>query len=129
MHHFRLGEAADILGVSTDTLRRWADQERFETQRTPGGQREIAGPELARFAIEIADSPPEEGREVSARNRFYGLVTKVKKDKVMAQVEIQAGQARIVSLISSEAVEALGLEPGVRAVASIKSTAVVIERG
>lgn len=128
MHKFRMGEAAQLLGVSVDTVRRWADQGRFETRRTPGGQREIAGPELARLALELAETPRDETRSVSARNRFPGLVTRVVRDTVMAQVEIQAGPHRVVSLISAEAANDLGLEPGVRAVASIKSTAVIIER-
>lgn len=123
-----MGEAADLLGVSVDTVRRWADQERLETRRTPGGQREIDGTELARFALELGEEPPDETRSVSARNRFPGLVTRVLRDTVMAQVEIQAGPHRVVSLISAEAADDLGLEPGVRAVASIKSTAVIIER-
>ena len=128
MYHFRIGQAAQLLGVSTDTVRRWADQGRLATVRTEGGQREIEGPELARFAVELADEPADDGRNVSARNRFAGLVTRVVRDTVMAQVEIQAGPHRVVSLISAEAVDALGLEPGVPAVASIKSTNVVIER-
>ena len=128
MYHFRIGQAAQLLGVSTDTVRRWADQGRLATVRTEGGQREIEGPELARFAVELADEPADDGRNVSARNRFAGLVTRVVRDTVMAQVEIRAGPHRVVSLISAEAVDALGLEPGVPAVASIKSTNVVIER-
>ncbi|MDE0606108.1 MAG: TOBE domain-containing protein [Acidimicrobiaceae bacterium] len=128
MDQFRMGEAAQLLGVSVDTVRRWADQGRIETQRTTGGQREIDGPELARLALELAETPPDETRSVSARNRFPGLVTRVVRDTVMAQVEIQAGPHRVVSLISAEAVDDLGLEPGVRAVASIKSTAVIVER-
>ena len=123
-----MGEAAQLLGVSVDTVRRWADQGRVATQRTTGGQREIAGLELARLALELAETPPDETRSVSARNRFPGLVTRVIRDTVMAQVEIQAGPHRVVSLISAEAVDDLGLEPGVRAVASIKSTAVIVER-
>lgn len=128
MHRFRLGKAAQLLGVSPDTVRRWAEQGRVATVRTDGGQREIEGPELARFALELGDRPAEDADTVSARNRFPGLVTRVIADTVMAQVEIQAGPHRVVSLISAEAVEALGLEPGVPAVASIKSTNVVIER-
>lgn len=127
MHQFRMGEAARILGVSPDTVRRWADQGRLDTTRTEGGHREVAGPELARLALELGDAPTDGGRSVSARNRFPGLVTRVVKDTVMAQVEIQAGPHRIVSLISAEAVDALGLEPGAPAVASIKSTNVVVE--
>lgn len=128
MHRFRIGKAAQLLGVSPDTVRRWADQGRVATVRTDGGQREIEGPELARLALELGDQPLDDADSVSARNRFPGLVTRVICDTVMAQVEIQAGPHRVVSLISAEAVDALGLEPGVPAVASIKSTNVVIER-
>ncbi|MEQ8841023.1 MAG: TOBE domain-containing protein [Acidimicrobiales bacterium] len=127
MHQFRMGEAARLLGVSVDTVRRWADQGRFETSRTEGGHREVLGTELARVALELGEQPDEGAASVSARNRFPGLVTRVVRDKVMAQVEIQAGPHRIVSLISSEAVDALGLDVGSPAVASIKSTNVVIE--
>jgi len=123
-----MGEVAEILGVSTDTVRRWADSGRLAVERTDGGQRRFDGRELARFAVEIAENPEHHPRAVSARNRFPGLVTKVTRNEVMAQVEIQAGPHRIVSLISSEAVDDLGLEPGVRAIASIKATNVVIER-
>ena len=131
MHHFRMGEAAKLLGVSPDTVRRWADAGRLATSRTTGGHRTINGPDLARLSQELAAEAPtgEAGGSVlSARNRFTGLVTRVVRDGVMAQVEIQAGPHRVVSLISAEAVDALGLEPGVPAVASIKSTNVVIER-
>ena len=127
MHQFRMGEAARLLGVSVDTVRRWADQSRLHTTRTEGGHREVEGTELARLALELGDQPADGAASVSARNRFPGLVTKVVKDTVMAQVEIQAGPHRIVSLISAAAVDALGLEPGAPAVASIKSTNVVIE--
>jgi len=129
MASFRLGKAAQLLGVSTDTVRRWADQGRLATQRTAGGQREVDGVELARFALERGSEPRSDDDDmISARNRFQGLVTSVVRDTVMAQVEIQAGPHRVVSLISSEAVDALGLAPGVEAVASIKSTNVVIQR-
>lgn len=122
-----MGEAARLLGVSPDTVRRWADQGRLETTRTDGGHREVAGPELARLALELGDDPADDANHVSARNRFPGLVTRVVRDTVMAQVEIQAGPHRIVSLISTEAADALSLEPGAPVVASIKSTNVVIE--
>lgn len=128
MYQFRLGKAAQLLGVSPDTVRRWADQGRVTTIRTDGGQREIEGTELARLALELGDQPLDDADSVSARNRFPGLVTRVVRDTIMAQVEIQAGPHRVVSLISAEAVDALGLEPGVPAVASIKSTNVVVER-
>ena len=128
MYRFRIGKAAQLLGFSPDTVRRWADQGRVATVRTDGCQREIEGPELARLALELGDQPLDDADSVSARNRFPGLITRVIRDTVMAQVEIQAGPHRVVSLISAEAVDALGLEPGVPAIASIKSTNVVIER-
>jgi len=123
-----MGEVAQMLGVSTDTVRRWADSGQLPAERTEGGQRRFDGRALAKFAVALADNPDDHPRAVSARNRFSGLVTKVTSDTVMAQVEIQAGPHRIVSLISAEAVADLGLEPGVLAVASIKSTNVIIER-
>lgn len=126
MSEFKIGQAAELLGTSADTLRRWADAGRVQTNRTSGGHRVIEGAELARFATELAEQPGH-GDQLSARNRFTGLVTNVKVDTVMAQVEIQAGPHRIVSLISAEAVEDLGLEPGVLASAVVKSTNVVIQ--
>jgi molybdopterin-binding protein len=128
MNTFRMGEAAQLLGVSPDTVRRWADAGRLATGRTVGGHRTIAGTELARLAQERAEAPEEGGTALSARNRFTGLVTRVLVDGVMAQVEVQAGPHRIVSLISAEAVNDLGLEPGVLAVAVVKATNVVVER-
>ena len=127
MYRFRIGKTAQLLGVSSDTVRRWADQGRVATVRTEGGQREIEGPELARLALELGDQPLDDADSVSARNPFPDS-SPSDPDTVMAQVEIQAGPHRVVSLISAEAVGALGLEPGVPAVASIKSTNVVIER-
>lgn len=120
---FRISEAARLLGVSDDTLRRWADAGRVAVTRTQ--PRGIEGRELARFAVELAHAPQPE-RRASMRNHFTGIVTNVVRDQVMAQVEMQAGPHRIVSLISSEAVEQLGLEPGVLAVASVKATNVVV---
>jgi molybdopterin-binding protein len=124
---FSVGEAADLLGVSTDTVRRWIDAGHLGAQRTPGGHRQIDGAALARFASGRAATPAEPPVPESARNHLTGLVTKVTKDKVMAQVEIQAGPFRIVSLMSREAADDLRLEPGVLAVASVKSTNVVVE--
>lgn len=127
MSEFRIGAAAALLGVGSDTLRRWADDGRVPTTRTEGGHRVIAGADLARFALELAEPDNEHAGRVSARNRFVGLVTRVQRDTVMAQVEIQSGPHRVVSLISAEAVDDLGLEPGVLAAAVVKSTNVVIE--
>ncbi len=126
---YRLGQAADLLGVSVDTVRRWADGGRFQTRRSEGGHRMVEGGELARFLTESAPAAEAEGSSAhSARNRFAGIVTRVVRDAVMAQVEIRSGPNRIVSLISREAADELGLEPGVLAVASVKSTNVGIDR-
>lgn len=124
----RLGEAADVLGVSVDTVRRWADAGRLGAARTAGGQREVDDGDVARLVAERATTAPAPAIVAqSARNRFAGIVTGVVKDKVMAKVEIQAGPHRVVSLMSREACDELGLERGVIAVASIKATNVVVE--
>ncbi len=136
MYQFRMGEAAQLLGVSPDTMRRWADAGRIATTRTPGGHRLVDGADLAVLAQDLADEPGGggggasggAGGALSARNRFTGLVTRVVRDTVMAQVEVQAGPHRVVSLISAEAVDDLGLEPGVLALAVVKATNVVVER-
>jgi molybdopterin-binding protein len=109
-------------------VRRWADEGRLPTRRTTGGQRIVDGAALAELAVEQAKAP-EAGAIVgqSARNRFTGIVTRVVKDKVAAQVEIQAGPHRVVSLMTREAADELGLEPGTLAVAAVKATNVVIE--
>ena len=129
---FRIGEAAELLGVSTDTVRRWIDAGRLPAQRDAEGtgHRAIAGPDLAAFATTFAETEMRErfGPISSARNRMRGIVTRVVRDGVMAQVEIQAGPHRIVSLMSREAADELGLEPGVLSVAVVKSTNVVVER-
>ncbi|MFL6243248.1 MAG: molybdopterin-binding protein [Acidimicrobiia bacterium] len=128
MSELRIGQAAELLGVSADTVRRWADDGRLPTRRTTGGQRIVDGAALAALAVEQAKTP-DAGAIVgqSARNRFTGIVTRVVKDKVAAQVEIQAGPHRVVSLMTREAADELGLEPGVLAVAAVKATNVVIE--
>jgi molybdopterin-binding protein len=125
--HYRIAEAAALLGVSDDTVRRWADVGRLPVERD-GGRITVEGGVLAAFAQELATAP-ELGRPVagSARNRFTGLVTRVVVDGVMAQVDLQCGPFRVVSLMSREAAEELDLAPGVLAVASIKSTQVTVE--
>jgi molybdopterin-binding protein len=126
---YRLRDAAELLGISDDTLRRWAESGKVRTVTDDAGRRVIEGAELARFAEQVA-TPVPATRSVtmeSARNRFVGLVTRVVRDTVMAQVELQCGPYRVVSLMSREAADELGLEPGVRAVAAVKSTNVVVE--
>jgi molybdopterin-binding protein len=125
---FRIGDAADLLGVSADTVRRWVDSGRLAAERDPHGYRVIAGTDLAGFARTLAPPPAAGFDRSSARNRLRGIVTEVVKDTVMAQVSLQAGPFRLVSLMSREAVEELALEVGSVAVAVIKSTNVVVER-
>lgn len=129
MATFRVREAAALLGVSDDTVRRWIDAGRLASTTDAGGRNVVAGPNLAAFAQTLAGDHPAPGpvRSESARNRFVGLVTRVVRDTVMAQVEIQAGPHRIVSLLSREAADELQLEPGVLAIAAVKSTNVVVE--
>jgi molybdopterin-binding protein len=128
---FRIRQAAELLGVSDDTLRRWIDSGRIAARPDASGRRVVDGAALATLAREHAEAAPRSRSErvvaESARNRFTGLVTRVVRDTVMAQVEIQAGPFRVVSLMSREAADALGLDPGVLAVASVKSTNVVVE--
>ncbi|MDH2414953.1 TOBE domain-containing protein [Nocardioides sp. CER19] len=129
MTSYRIPEAAEVLGVSDDTVRRWIDAGRLTTE-SEGGRAVVPGGALAELAVSLADAPESVPRAgaVSARNRLPGIVTRVLKDTVMAQVELICGPYRLVSLMSSEAAEELGLEPGVRAIASVKSTNVVVER-
>ena len=129
MTTYRIGEAAELLGVSVDTVRRWVDSGRLVADRDDHGHRAIAGVDLAGFARSLGDDPDPGSRRSSARNRLPGIVTAITRDSVMAQVDIQAGKFRVVSLMSREAVDELGLEVGSTAVAVIKSTTVVVERG
>jgi molybdopterin-binding protein len=129
---YRISEAAELLGVSSDTMRRWADAGRFAVVTDGAGRQAVDGAELARFAGETAAAAerpqPRPVVSESARNRFVGLVTKVTKDTVMAQVDIQAGPFRVVSLMSREAVDEMDLQVGSVAIAVIKSTTVVVEK-
>lgn len=128
MTQFRISQAAELLGVSDDTVRRLADAGTLAVETDDAGRKVIDGAVLARHARDTAASaedPSTIGR--SARNHFVGLVTNIRTDTVMAQVEMQCGPHRVVSLISSEAVRDLGLEIGSLAVAVIKSTNVIIE--
>ena len=132
MTTYRVAEAADVLGVSNDTLRRWIEAERVPAARGADGKTRIDGADLARLAKSLADglegtTQVSRSTAVSARNRLRGIVTAVKKDTVMAQVEMVCGPYRLVSLMSTEAADDLGLEPGVLAIASVKSTNVVVE--
>jgi molybdopterin-binding protein len=125
---FRIADAARLLGVSDDTVRRWVDAGALPVHADASNRKVVDGAALAAFAREHSTAAPDpSGVGRSARNRLVGLVTAVKTDTVMAQVEMQCGPHRVVSLMSAEAVAELGLEPGVLAVAVIKSTTVVVE--
>lgn len=130
MTTFRIGEAAELLGVSADTVRRWIDSGRLAASRDDQGQghRLVSGVDLAAFARERAAAPDAGAGSSSARNRLRGIVTAITKDTVMAQVDLQVGPFRVVSLMSREAVDELGLEVGSLGTAVVKSTNVVVER-
>jgi molybdopterin-binding protein len=131
MPQYRVKEAAELIGVSADTLRRWVEAGRVAGGRDGAGRQVIDGADLAALAGQLAGAgerpAPRPIVSESARNRFVGLVTRVVKDTVMAQVEVQSGTHRLVSLMSREAADELGLAPGALAVASVKSTHVVVE--
>jgi len=128
MTQFRVSEAAHLLGVSDDTVRRWIDGGQLGAGKDTAGRAVIAGAELAEFARTHANPPADpSGVGRSARNRFVGLVTAITADTVMAQVEMQCGPHRVVSLMSSEAVRDLGLQVGSLAVAVVKATTVIVE--
>ena len=131
MPTFRIKEAAGLLGVSTDTLRRWVEAGRVEKVTEASGFMAIDGVALAMLAQDLAESADHAGDKIvvahSVRNRFSGLVTRVVRDTVMAQVEVQAGPHRFVSLLSREAADELHLEPGVLVIAAVKATNVSVE--
>lgn len=126
MQSFRIGEAAALLGVGADTARRWADEGALKTHRTKGGHRVVAGKDLAEFIRAGAHAAAEPAVPSSARNQFTGIVTAVIRDKVAASVEIHAAGHRIVSLMTREAADDLGLQPGMLATASVKATNVTV---
>ena len=129
MNAIRVREAALLLGVSDDTVRRWIAADEL-TAADDGGVQAVDGAELAALARRRAGDPPDDGSDVlrSARNRFTGLVTEAVLDGVMAQVTLQCGPFEVTSLMSSEAARELGLEPGVVATAVVKATTVIVER-
>jgi molybdopterin-binding protein len=128
MPQMRISEAASYLGVSDDTVRRWIDNGTLRADVDQAGRKVVDGLQVAQVARTHAVPPPlPGGLASSARNRFVGIVTEIITDAVMAQVELQCGPFRVVSLMSSESVRDLGLVPGSVAVAAIKSTNVVVE--
>ena len=122
---YRIGEAADLLGVRVETLRRWEREGKLKATRTSGGQRMVAATEVARLLATQHDR----GRVTvgSVRNRFPGIVTEIRRDELAATVEILAGPHRVLAFITREAVDEMGLEPGMRAVATMKATNVMVE--
>lgn len=124
----RVGQAAEMLGVAVETLRRWEAEGKLAMERTDGGQRLVALDEVSRLLAErrmaMADRPIV---AQSARNRFPGIVTRIQRDGVAAVVEVQAGPHRLVSLMTAEAIDDLGLEVGQEAICVVKSTNVIVE--
>jgi molybdopterin-binding protein len=124
----RIGRAAEMLGVTVDTVRRWADEGRLTTTRSDGGQRLIPLVEVTRLIAERRQSSADRPIVAqSARNRFAGIVTRIEKDRVAAVVEILAGPHRLVSLMTAEAVDDLDLRVGSEAIAVVKATNVIVE--
>lgn len=128
MSKFRIGDVAELVGVSADTVRRWVDSGRLAADRDGHGHRIVSGAALAAFMRGSADDTPGLAAS-SARNRFRGLVTRIVRDEVMAMVELQAGPHRVVSLMSRAASDDLALEVGSVATAVVKSTSVIVEVG
>jgi molybdopterin-binding protein len=122
---YRIGAAASMLGVRVETLRRWEREGKLSTSRTAGGQRTVAVAEVARLLAEGRERPKI--ISASVRNRFAGTVTEVKRDKLAATVEILAGPHRILAFVTREAVDEMRLQPGMKAVATVKATNVMLE--
>ena len=128
MSHFRVSEAAQLIGVSDDTIRRWAADGKLDSAVDSSGKKVVTGASLAARAVELAPSRGEsDGILSSARNRFTGLVTAVQRDGLIAQVELQCGPNRVVSLMTREAADDLALEVGSHATAVVKATTVIVE--
>jgi molybdopterin-binding protein len=124
----RIGQAAELLGVSVDTLRRWEADGRLATVRTSGGQRVVPIAEVSRLLGERRRASPDRPIVAqSARNRFAGVVTRIERDTIAAVVEVVAGPHRLVSLMTAEAVEEMGLQVGDEAVCVVKATQVIVE--
>jgi molybdopterin-binding protein len=123
----RIGEAAELLGVSVDTLRRWTASGRLRVRRSAGDQRLIALSDIRRLQTEIRQKKARPIIAQSARNRFPGVVTRVERDRVAAVIEVQAGPHRLVSLMTAEAAVELALRPGIEVVCVVKATNVVVE--
>ena len=121
-HNYSAGDAARLLGISLDTLRRWDRQGLIRTERDAANRRVVPAAEVERLRR------PREQHELSARNRFAGVVTRVEVEGLLAQVELEAGPYRVVSVVTREAVEELGLKPGMAATALVKATSVLLER-
>ena len=121
---YRIGEAAKMLGVRVETLRRWEREGKLTVTRTGGGQRQVAASEVARLLGERRQHQTIAAG--SARNRFPGVITEVKRDGLSATVEIQAGPHRVLAFITREAADQMGLEPGMQAVATVKATSVMV---
>jgi molybdopterin-binding protein len=126
--HVRVGQAAEMLGVSVETLRRWEQEGRLRTDRSSGGQRLVPLSEITRLVAERRRTTGDRPIVAqSARNRFAGIVTRIEKDRVAAVVEVLSGPHRLVSLMTAEAVDELGLEVGQEAVCVVKATNVIVE--
>ena len=126
----RIGQAAELLNVSVDTLRAWGDDGRVAMQRTKGGQRTVAAADLMRLLAEQRRAPDRTPQKIaghSARNRFEGIVTRIERDRVAAVVEVMAGPHRVVSMMTAEAVDELDLEVGDAAICLVKATNVMLE--
>jgi molybdopterin-binding protein len=124
----RLGQAAEMLQVSVDTMRRWETEGRLRTERSAGGQRMVPIAEVTRMLAERrAETPDRPIVGGSARNRLAGIVTRIEKDRVAAVVEIMAGPHRMVSLMTAEAIDDMDLRVGDEAIAVVKATNVIVE--